>query len=111
LLSARAVRNEGDDEGNRTEAFGWRTVPIRWGMTSATVDGQFQFNVYLSGSSEIRLALNLVVHKVVLWNVGLITLIIHTLSKLAALHFLAAASFLVLVWVLITSIQLASLSF
>ena len=32
----------------------------------------------------MRPALNLVVHKVVLWNVGLITLIIHTLSKLAA---------------------------
>jgi hypothetical protein len=80
-------------------------------MTRATVDGQFLSSVYLSGNSEIRPALNLVVHKVVLWNVGLITLIIHTLSKLAALHFLAAASFLVLVRVLITSIQLTSLSF
>ncbi len=67
-------------------------------------------SIYRS-NSEIRPALNLVVHKVVLWNVGLITLIIHTLSKLAALHFLAAASFLVLVRVLITSIQLASISF
>jgi hypothetical protein len=80
-------------------------------MTRATVDGQFLSNVYLSGNSEIRPALNLVVHKVVLWNVGSITMIIHTLSKLAAFHFLSAASFLVLVRVLITSIQLASLSF
>ena len=38
----------------------------RWGMTRATVDGQFLSSVYLSGNSEMRPALNLVVHKVVL---------------------------------------------
>jgi hypothetical protein len=53
-------------------------------MTRATVDGQFLSSVYLSGNSEMRPALSWLYTKLSFMNVGSITMIIHTLSKLAA---------------------------
>ena len=86
-------------------------MPIRWGMTSATVDGLFQSNVYLTEQFRNKTSLELGCSQscfMECWTD-------HTdhphSFKARCIAFLAAASFLDLARVLFTSIQLTSLSF